>query len=42
MDLRDLISPAEDVGDGATQLESDLKILQGIKTTKTVRATPQY
>ena len=33
MVLRDLISPAEDVDDAAKQLESDLKILQGIKTT---------
>ena len=33
MVLRDLISPGEDVDDAAKQLESDLKILQGIKTT---------
>ena len=31
MVLRDLISPGEDVDDAAKQLESDLKILQGIK-----------
>ena len=37
MVLRDLISPGEDVDDAAKQLESDLKILQGIKTTQYLR-----
>ena len=34
MVLRDLILPGEDVDDAVKQLERDLKILQGIKTTQ--------
>jgi hypothetical protein len=37
MGLRDLISPAEDVDDAAKQLESDIKILKGIKQNQYLR-----
>ena len=41
MILWDLISPAEDVADAAKQLENDLKILQGIKTTRYLQGYTQ-
>lgn len=38
MVLRDLISPTENVDDAVQQLETDLKTLQAIKTTRYLRA----
>ena len=41
MVLRDLILPGEDVDDAVKQLERDLKILQGIKTTQYLQGCTQ-